>query len=157
MATRRLGTLPYSVKSMQLNRELRALLVYLTANPNKSLQTLSNQMQWSHAKTRNSMENLVQVDLAYVSEKKETIFKSNTHYFSAAEYSEYDLDALLPIVRPEGGSVQVSALSDKGVPVKRNNAVWRSDGVRRDPLTRALMGTGVAPSILFQRRENASS
>lgn len=157
MATRRRGINKYSLKSMQLNRELRSLLLVLEKNPNSTVQAVANLMDWSRSKARNSIENLSQVDLVYVSDRKQTPLKSSIHYYSVGVHTEDDLDEHLPIVRPEGSLVTISARASTGKVVKRDNSHWKAGKIQRDPLDLALMGTGVAPSLLFKRREYADA
>jgi hypothetical protein len=147
-----------NVKSLQRNRELRTLLVYIASHPDSTLNAIAKAFEWLSPKTRNALDSLYSAELIYVSKKESTSFKTPIHFYSVCEHTEDDLDTELPIKRADTGVVQISARSSTGHVVNRDSyGGWIAGNVQRDPLDLALMGTGIAPSILFKRSQDASA
>lgn len=159
MASARKGIHKHNIKSLQRNRELRAVVLHVAAHPDSTIIQLAEKFVWSQSKARNAVESLVQVDLIYVSKKDVTVFKSAVHFFSVCEHTEDDLDTELPIKKPDGEVVAISNMASDGNVDKKRDIYggWFSGGVRRDPLDLALMGKGIAPSILFHRSQDAAT
>lgn len=142
MSSLRTGKFQFNVRSLARNRELRSLLTWLTANPNKSILDISIYMSCSQPKARNAVDTLRQANLVYVSDSDLSAFHTSINLYSVRPHGEHELDTHLPVTRPEHLPAPGGHYSKAKAPAPRSR-------IMRDPLTAMLMGEGRAPSLNF--------
>lgn len=128
-------------------RDLREALIFLEANPNSTKGDVEAKFRWSASKCSKVVLSLVKCGLAKVSGT--TPGKAPSKLYSALPHTEEDLARELPIDIPMS---KTSGRSDDAKPQPKIVSEWKPGEATRDPLTAALMGSGVAPSLTFDQR-----
>jgi hypothetical protein len=149
----RKGASPYNVKSLARNKELRAVLEFVTANPGRTIRQIADHFGWSQPKGRNGVETLVAEDLLHVSGKIPTMITSFSYQYSVLDHDEDDLNRILPLAPPPD---HMPAYRKRMKEAREATILRRAEAqtegmtiVRRDPLIEMLMGSGRAPSLNF--------
>ena len=147
------------VNKMTLDRirDLRKVLAFIKANQGVTKEVIHACHPWSESKCSKILLNLITCGLVRISGS--TQGRVPRKQYSVTDYTEEDLNRELPpdleITHTSGRPEDVyKAL------LKEQSTVtdWVSAGsVKRDPLIVYLMGSGLAPSLTFHRRQHASS
>lgn len=129
--------------------DLRTALGFFKLNPNSTVYDLhDNHPEWSASKCTKMSRNLVTCGLIRVSGQTKGSTSPRNAY-SATVHTQADIDRELPI------DIELSRTSGRSEEKETNHKVvtkWEHTDIRRDPLTAALMGSGLAPSLTFDQR-----
>lgn len=132
--------------------DLREVLVFLEAHPNSTKVDVEEKFKWSNSKCSKIVQDLVTCGLAknVGTTKGKT---SSSKLYSAVPHTEEDLDRELPLsleLSKSSGRPEVPSLA-------RRVIIWGPGQAKRDLLDTYLMGTGLAPSILFHRGQDGTA
>jgi hypothetical protein len=132
-------------------RDLRKVLAFIKENPGVTKEDIHSVHKWSPSKCSKIVLNLMTCELVRVSGT--TKGKDARKKYSVTAYTEADLNRELPL------DLEISHTSGRPETPKSAEPVkeWEPCNVRRDPLVAYLMGSGIAPSVIFHRSQHASS
>jgi hypothetical protein len=143
----RKGVSPHHAKSLQRNSELRALVSYVTSNPNCSINGACQHFGLLKGKMRNDFDLLMSYGFIKI-----TGTNKHTNLFSACKYTPEDVERLLPITGPHGARPPIrSAAPGRANVIVTSASEPASHPVWRDRIIALLMGSekGRAPSLNF--------